>query len=230
MTYPSSRFDPTTFHLGCLPPPTPPCILSAMNTQSLANHKSTRHRRASQLPWIFNLPIQLDSTNPFRWRKRYKSVQQTIPKDSDYYHRTVHQIEEGMKKRKGISLSANYQNRTCKRPADEAIETSIDKLDVDHDGFVPCDHVLSLAEEEGLGIFFSGQDQESKSILISSKTKQPRDDVVHKSPNLLITAMTSKLKKLISSNKPRKTILPSHPLSFLKKKIHIIIFQTFPLQ
>lgn len=38
------------------------------------------------------------------------------------------------------------------RPEDEQITALIDKLDVDHDGFVPIEDVTSLAEVEGLGI------------------------------------------------------------------------------
>lgn len=35
------------------------------------------------------------------------------------------------------------------RPDDETITALIDKLDVDHDGFVPLEDVTSLAEVEG---------------------------------------------------------------------------------
>jgi LETM1 and EF-hand domain-containing protein 1 len=52
---------------------------------------------------------------------------------------------------------------------------------MDHDGFVPLDHVLSLAEEEGLGIVFSDDDQDSKSNKILSKGKELRNDVGLKS-------------------------------------------------
>lgn len=35
------------------------------------------------------------------------------------------------------------------RPDDETIAALVDKLDVDHDGFVPLEDVTSLAEVEG---------------------------------------------------------------------------------
>lgn len=66
------------------------------------------------------------------------------------------------------------------RPTDEAIKILIEKLDVDHDGFVPLEHVLSLAEEEGLGIVFAENteeaSQESGSGNLVSRGKQLRHD------------------------------------------------------
>lgn len=41
------------------------------------------------------------------------------------------------------------------RPSDEAIEVLIEKLDVDHDSWVPLEDIVSLAEGEGLGIVIS---------------------------------------------------------------------------
>lgn len=41
------------------------------------------------------------------------------------------------------------------RPTDEAIEVLLEKLDVDHDRFVPLKDIVSLAEGEGLGIVIS---------------------------------------------------------------------------
>jgi LETM1 and EF-hand domain-containing protein 1 len=79
--------------------------------------------------------------------------------------------------------------RHVDRPSDDAIEILIDKLDVDHDGFVPLDHVLSLAEEEGLGIVFADEDQGSKSNQLLTKGRQLRDDMVHR--NLKSSTSTS---------------------------------------
>ncbi|EGG00307.1 uncharacterized protein MELLADRAFT_79269, partial [Melampsora larici-populina 98AG31] len=59
------------------------------------------------------------------------------------------------------------------RPSDEAIEVLIDKLDVDHDGFVPLEHVVSLAAEEGLGIVV---DEDSSSNAIVSEGQKLRHD------------------------------------------------------
>lgn len=41
------------------------------------------------------------------------------------------------------------------RPSDEAIAALVEKLDVDHDQFVPLADIVSLAEGEGLGIVIS---------------------------------------------------------------------------
>ncbi|ORY54269.1 LETM1-like protein-domain-containing protein [Leucosporidium creatinivorum] len=41
------------------------------------------------------------------------------------------------------------------RPSDEAIEVLLEKLDVDHDSWVPLEDIVSLAEGEGLGIVIS---------------------------------------------------------------------------
>ncbi|KAG0148987.1 hypothetical protein CROQUDRAFT_669477 [Cronartium quercuum f. sp. fusiforme G11] len=57
------------------------------------------------------------------------------------------------------------------RPSDDAIEVLIDKLDIDHDGFVPLDHVVSLAAEEGLGIVV---DEDSSSNVIISEGQKLR--------------------------------------------------------
>lgn len=59
------------------------------------------------------------------------------------------------------------------RPSDETIKVLIDKLDIDHDGFVPLDHVVSLAAEEGLGIVV---DDESSSKTIVSEGQKLRED------------------------------------------------------
>ncbi|POW07058.1 hypothetical protein PSTT_08522, partial [Puccinia striiformis] len=93
----------------------------------------------------------------------------------------MHQINIGQDGKISVADLQKALGAIKHRPSDEAIEILIDKLDVDHDGFVPLDHVLSLAEEEGLGIVFSGEDQESKSNKILTKGKQLRDDAVHKS-------------------------------------------------
>lgn len=57
------------------------------------------------------------------------------------------------------------------RPEDEQITALIDKLDIDHDGFVPLEDVTSLAEVEGLGIVIDetadeliGQGQEIREV------------------------------------------------------------------
>lgn len=41
------------------------------------------------------------------------------------------------------------------RPTDDAIAVLLEKLDVDHDRFVPLKDIVSLAEGEGLGIVIS---------------------------------------------------------------------------
>lgn len=73
------------------------------------------------------------------------------------------------------SLSHQEKSNWCvwNRPSDEAIEVLIDKLDVDHDGFVPLEHVVSLAAEEGLGIVV---DEDSSSNAIVSEGQKLRHD------------------------------------------------------
>lgn len=44
------------------------------------------------------------------------------------------------------------------RPSDETIEVLLEKLDVDHDSFVPLADIISLAEGEGLGIVIGEDD------------------------------------------------------------------------
>lgn len=45
-----------------------------------------------------------------------------------------------------------------RRPSDEAIAVLLEKLDVDHDQFVPLSDIINLAEGEGLGIVIGEDD------------------------------------------------------------------------
>ncbi|KAH9451432.1 hypothetical protein MJO28_009059 [Puccinia striiformis f. sp. tritici] len=116
-----------------------------------------------------------------RIQKMIQQIDQQIEEYDTEVGNRMHQINIGQDGKISVADLQKALGAIKHRPSDEAIEILIDKLDVDHDGFVPLDHVLSLAEEEGLGIVFSGEDQESKSNKILTKGKQLRDDAVHKS-------------------------------------------------
>ena len=53
------------------------------------------------------------------------------------------------------------------RPSDEAIEVLLEKLDVDHDSFVPLAEIIALSEGEGLGIVI-GEDEPASELVESA--------------------------------------------------------------
>ncbi|KAA1103993.1 hypothetical protein PGT21_006900 [Puccinia graminis f. sp. tritici] len=121
----------------------------------------------------------------------------------------MHQINIGQDGKISVADLQKALGAIKHRPSDEAIEILIDKLDMDHDGFVPLDHVLSLAEEEGLGIVFSDDDQDSKSNKILSKGKELRNDVGLKSQKPPSTT-TSPQQPPSSSSSPSSSNDSSH--------------------
>ena len=58
-------------------------------------------------------------------------------------------------------------NGWCARPSDEAIEVLLEKLDVDHDSFVPLAEIIALSEGEGLGIVI-GEDEPASELVESA--------------------------------------------------------------
>ncbi|KAH9048224.1 LETM1-domain-containing protein [Lactarius hengduanensis] len=65
------------------------------------------------------------------------------------------------------------------RPEEDVVAHVVDKLDVDHDGFVELEHVLGLAREEGLGIVVETDETDARSLLGEIKESKPRkEDIV----------------------------------------------------
>jgi len=65
------------------------------------------------------------------------------------------------------------------RPEQDVVAHVVDKLDVDHDGFVELEHVLGLAREEGLGIVVEVDETDAQSLLGEIKESKPRkEDIV----------------------------------------------------
>ncbi|KAI9456643.1 LETM1-domain-containing protein [Lactarius psammicola] len=65
------------------------------------------------------------------------------------------------------------------RPEEDVVAHVVDKLDVDHDGFVELEHVLGLAREEGLGIVIEADETDARSLLGEIKESKPRkEDIV----------------------------------------------------
>ncbi|KAH9977368.1 LETM1-domain-containing protein [Lactifluus volemus] len=65
------------------------------------------------------------------------------------------------------------------RPEEDVVAHVIDKLDVDHDGYVELEHVLGLAREEGLGIVIDNDETDARSLLGEIKESKPRkEDIV----------------------------------------------------
>ncbi|KNZ45896.1 hypothetical protein VP01_770g3 [Puccinia sorghi] len=116
--------------------------------------------------------------------KRIQKMIQQIDQQIEEYDKEVgtrmHQINIGQDGKISVADLQKALEAIKHRPTDEAIKILIEKLDVDHDGFVPLEHVLSLAEEEGLGIVFAENteeaSQESASGNLVSRGKQLRHD------------------------------------------------------
>jgi LETM1 and EF-hand domain-containing protein 1 len=65
------------------------------------------------------------------------------------------------------------------RPEEDVVAHVVDKLDVDHDGFVELEHVLGLAREEGLGIVVETDETDARSLLGEIRESKPRkEDIV----------------------------------------------------
>ncbi|PLW46356.1 hypothetical protein PCASD_05443 [Puccinia coronata f. sp. avenae] len=122
-------------------------------------------------------------------QKMIQQIDQQIEEYDTEVGNRMHQINIGQDGKISVADLKKALGAIKHRPSDDAIEILIDKLDVDHDGFVPLDHVLSLAEEEGLGIVFADEDQGSKSNQLLTKGRQLRDDMVHR--NLKSSTSTS---------------------------------------
>lgn len=121
--------------------------------------------------------------------KRIQKMIQQIDQQIEEYDKEVgtrmHQINIGQDGKISVADLQKALEAIKHRPTDEAIKILIEKLDVDHDGFVPLEHVVSLAEEEGLGIVF-GEDaeasEESASGSLVSRGQQLRHDAGRSSP------------------------------------------------
>ncbi len=65
------------------------------------------------------------------------------------------------------------------RPEEDVVAHVVDKLDVDHDGYVELEHVLGLAREEGLGIVIENGQTDARNLLCEIKESKPRkEDIV----------------------------------------------------
>lgn len=65
------------------------------------------------------------------------------------------------------------------RPEEDVVAHVVDKLDIDHDGYVELEHVLGLAREEGLGIVIENGQTDARNLLCEIKESKPRkEDIV----------------------------------------------------
>ncbi|KAI0306805.1 LETM1-like protein-domain-containing protein [Multifurca ochricompacta] len=65
------------------------------------------------------------------------------------------------------------------RPEEDVVAHVVDKLDIDHDGYVELEHVLGLAREEGLGIVIETNETDARNLLGEIKESKPRkEDIV----------------------------------------------------
>lgn len=116
--------------------------------------------------------------------KRIKSMLEKIDNQLEEYDRDVgsrmHLIEASHTGKISVDDLEQALRLIKHKPEDEVIEKIVDKLDVDHDGLVPLDDVLELAQAEtGLGIL---RDEGVKEIKQQGKEIRSNGPVEKKKP------------------------------------------------
>ncbi|KAJ1576505.1 hypothetical protein NDA12_006332 [Ustilago hordei] len=116
--------------------------------------------------------------------KRIKSMLEKIDNQLEEYDRDVgsrmHLIEASHTGKISVDDLEQALRLIKHKPEDEVIEKIVDKLDVDHDGLVPLDDVLELAQAEtGLGIL---RDEGVKKIKQQGKEIRSNGPVEKKKP------------------------------------------------
>ncbi|MBW0478942.1 hypothetical protein O181_018657 [Austropuccinia psidii MF-1] len=143
-------------------------------------------------------------------QKMIQEIDQQLQEYDTQVGNRMHQINVGQDGKISVADLKKALEAIKHRPSDEMIKVLIDKLDVDHDGFVPLDHVISLAEEEGLGIVL---DEESSSNVIISQGKKLRHDGRLKIENQNSKSQidASKSQSLKEDTKPKKSDIVEDP-------------------
>lgn len=93
--------------------------------------------------------------------KRLKSILKKIDEQLTSYDNDVgsrlNMFEVDYEGRIAVKDLKTALESIAHRPTDEAISVLLEKLDVDHDSWVPLEDIVSLAEGEGLGIVLSDE-------------------------------------------------------------------------
>uniref|UniRef100_V5GT45 Mitochondrial proton/calcium exchanger protein n=2 Tax=Kalmanozyma brasiliensis (strain GHG001) TaxID=1365824 RepID=V5GT45_KALBG len=119
--------------------------------------------------------------------KRIKSMLQKIDTQLEEYDRDVGSRMNLIETSQTGKISVDDLEQALRlikhKPEDEVIEKIVDKLDVDHDGLVPLDDVLELAQAEtGLGIL---RDEGVKEIHAQGKEIRSKDGLKPKKSDIV---------------------------------------------
>lgn len=101
------------------------------------------------------------ATNPLT--KRLKGLLTKIDKQLEEYDSEIggrlNMFETDQEGRIAVKDLKSALEVIRHRPSDEAISVLLEKLDVDHDSFVPLAEIIALSEGEGLGIVLGEEDE-----------------------------------------------------------------------
>lgn len=142
-----------------MPPISPPLTHSI--SLSLHSHSHALFPSPSRSPRSPPLPLQQTKQGgkPNPLAKRLKSILTKIDTQLEEYDNSVgsrlNMFEVDYQGRIAVRDLKVALESIAHRPSDEAISVLLEKLDVDHDSWVPLEDIVSLAEGEGLGIVIS---------------------------------------------------------------------------
>ncbi|KAK0523133.1 LETM1 domain-containing protein ylh47 [Tilletia horrida] len=157
---------------------------------SILSAKSAVLKEREELDAIYR-EAKFDSTSNSGLAKRLRSLFEKIDHQIEDYDRDVGSRMNLIQTSATGKISVDDLEQALRlikhRPPDEVLEKLVDKLDVDHDGLIPLDHVIELAREEtGLGILreddpmrdIQAQGQELRGDVKPEPQKPKKEDIV----------------------------------------------------
>jgi len=157
---------------------------------SILSAKSAVLKEREELNEIYR-EAELDSSSSSGLAKRLRSLFEKIDKQIEEYDHDVGSRMNLIQTSATGKISVDDLEQALRlikhRPPDETVEKLVDKLDVDHDGLIPLDHVIELARAEtGLGIMrdddgareIQSQGQELRGDVKPEPQKPKKEDIV----------------------------------------------------
>ncbi|CAD6981831.1 hypothetical protein A4X06_0g1921 [Tilletia controversa] len=157
---------------------------------SILSAKSAVLKEREELDAIYR-EAKFDSGSSSGLAKRLRSLFEKIDTQIEEYDRDVGSRMNLIQTSATGKISVDDLEQALRlikhRPADEVLEKLVDKLDVDHDGLIPIDHVIELTKEEsGLGIMrdddgareIQSQGQELRGDVQPEPQKLKKKDIV----------------------------------------------------
>ncbi|KAE8223705.1 hypothetical protein CF319_g3298 [Tilletia indica] len=157
---------------------------------SILSAKSAVLKEREELDAIYR-EAEFDSGSNSGLAKRLRSLFEKIDTQIEDYDRDVGSRMNLIQTSATGKISVDDLEQALRlikhRPPDEVLEKLVDKLDVDHDGLIPIDHVIELTKEEsGLGIMrdddgareIQSQGQELRGDVKPEPQKLKKKDIV----------------------------------------------------